>query len=348
MNHQKLERDGENRIIAGVCGGLARYLGVSAKLLRFLFFISIFFSFSLTLWIYLALWFLLPLRRASIRDNLSRDLRKKARNLDRLVEAARERLSLPGLAARLGNVHELIETLLPDLEGRSLNREPQLRPVYEAALVHLPELLENFLRLPSGYAAGQPMNGGKTAQEQLAGQLLELERSLINVARERYGQKFAKTADVLDALQTRFDDDPTAPIRQKLEALQKRAKGRLDAEAEAKIASIKTSLLAALGRLLQTADETDPNLYNVRQIALQYLPDTVDKYLALPPAIAGSEPLMQGKTAKAILHEQLDVLDGALGRLVNSLYQEDAQGLLVHGHFLRDKFLDHRIEWMEK
>ena len=97
MNHRKLERDGENRIIGGVCGGLARYLGVSAKLVRFLFFISIFFSFSLTLWIYLALWFLVPMRRSSIRDNLSRDLRKKARNLDRLVDAARERLSLPGL-----------------------------------------------------------------------------------------------------------------------------------------------------------------------------------------------------------------------------------------------------------
>jgi hypothetical protein len=306
------------------------------------FFFSVFFSFSATFWLYILLWLAVPLRR-STRENLSRDLRKKARRLDTLADQAEGRLSLPGLAARLQNVRELIETLLPDLDSRALKDKPALRPVQEAALAHLPDLLENFLALPAGY--GQAMPGGQSAQEQLAGELAQLEATLHKVLKERYGQKFAQTADALDSLQTRYEDDPAAPFKQKLDALQARAAGRLDAEALAKIEAIKASLLAALGRLLQTADETDPNLYNVRQIALAYLPETVDTYLSLPPALAESE-LSQGKTAQAALHEQLDLLDGALNRLVNSLYQEDAQGLLVHGHFLRDKFVDAQKEWM--
>lgn len=337
---RKFERDMDNRIIGGVCGGLARYFGVNVKLLRFIFFISIFFG-GLGFWTYVLFWIIAPARR-SIRENLSRDLRKKARNLDRLVEEASQRLSLPGVEARLRDLLEIIETLLPEFESKSLGRTPELRPVYEAALVHLPELLENFLRLPAGYANTQPIGGGKTAQEQLALELLQLEGTLHNVMRDRYGQKFAKTADALDTLQTQFEDDPTTPFRQKLESLQARAAGRLDTEAAAKVESIKAALLAALGRLLETADETDPNLYNVRQIALEYLPNTVDKYLALPPGMAGNGT----KTPQAALHEQLDLLNGALNRLVTSLYQEDAQGLLVHGHFLRDKFVDAEHEWM--
>lgn len=345
MSKRKFERDPDNKIIGGVCGGLARYFGVSSKLVRLVFFASFFFG-TLGFWIYLLFWLISPLRR-SMRENLSRDLRKKARNLDRLIAEADERLSLPGLSARLQNVQELIETLLPDFEKRSLDRAPELRPVYEAALVHLPELLDNFLALPAGYAQGRAIQGGQTAQDQLAGELLQLENTLHKVMQERYGQKFTQTAVALDSLQTRYEDDPTAPFKQKLESLQARAAGRLDAEALTKIETIKTSLLAALGRLMQTADETDQNLYNVRQIALEYLPNTVDKYLALPPGFANSE-LTQGKTAQAALHEQLDVLDGALSRMVTSLYQEDAQGLFVHGHFLRDKFIDQQLEWLNQ
>ncbi len=346
MNKRKFERDPDDKIITGVCGGLARYFGVSSRLIRFLFFISVFFSFSLSFWVYILFWLIAPMRR-SIRENLSRELRKKARNLDRLINDANERATLPRLSDKLHSVQELIEPLLPELESRSLNREPELRPVYDAAFVHLPELLENFLRLPANYATATSINGVKTAQEQLYDELQRLEKTLSNVTKGRYGKKFAKSADALDSINNRFEDDPTTPFRLKLESLQSRVAGRLDAEATAKIDSIKNSLLAALSRLLQTADESDPNLYNVRQIALEYLPNTVDKYLALPQGLANNELLSQGKTAQAAFHEQLNLLDGTLNRMVTSLYQEDAQGLLINGHFLRDKFIDGQLEWME-
>lgn len=344
MNKRKFERETDNRIIAGVCGGLARYFRVSSKLVRFLFFLSFFFG-TLGFWVYILLWLILPLRHSS-REKLSRDLRKKARNLDRLAEEASEKLGNSRLVEKLQNMQELIETLLPDFESRKLDKAPELRPVSEAALVHLPELLENFLRLPAAYAQAQAMQGGKTAQDQLAEELLQLEDTLNKVLKERYGQQFAQTSGQFDKLHTRYEDDPTAPFRQQLEALQARAAGRLDAQASAKIETIKASLLTALGKMRQTADETDPNLYNVRQIALEYLPNTVDKFLALPPALIAAETLASGKSPQTALHEQLDVLDSALNRMVNSLYKGDAQELLVHGHFLRDKFLDQQKEWM--
>jgi len=344
MSKKKFERESDNRIIAGVCGGLSRYFGVSSKLVRFLFFLSFFFG-TLGFWVYILLWLISPVRHSS-REKLSRDLRKKARALDRLAEETSQKLGNSRLVEKLQNMQDMIETLLPDFESRSMDKTPELRPVYEATLVHLPELLENYLRLPTAYAQAQAIQGSRTAQDQLAVELLKLEDTLNRVLRERYGQKFARSADKFDSLQTRYEDDPTAPFRQKLEALQARAAGRLDSEATVKIEAIKTSLLAALGRMLQTADETDQNLYNVRQIALEYLPNTVDKFLALPPTMIEVRTSTQGKTPQAALHEQLDVLDNALGKLVSSLYQEDAQGLLVHGHFLRDKFIDEQKEWM--
>jgi phage shock protein PspC (stress-responsive transcriptional regulator) len=334
MSKRKFERDPDDRIIAGVCGGLARYFGIKPRLVRVLFFLSMFFG-LLGFWIYLLFWLIAPQRR-SVRENLSRELRKQVRKLDRLAAEAHDRFSLPGLAGRLADTQELIETLLPDFEKRTLEHTPALRPVYEATLTHLPELLDNYLRLPSQLS--------KSAEEQLDGELQQLEDTLHRVMGERYGQQFAQTSEALDGLQARYADDPTAPFKKKLEALQARAQGRLDGEALAKIETIKTSLLAALSRLLETANETDQNLYNVRQIALEYLPDTVDKYLALPPGMAEAE-LSQGKTAKTLLHEQLDVLDTTLNRMVKGLYQDDAQELLIQGHFLRDKFLTQQ-EWL--
>ncbi len=355
MNKRKFERDPDDRIIAGVCGGLARYFGVSSKIVRILFLIPFIpsFLFPLGAWIssgsailtYILFWVIGPMRRSTI-ENLSRDMRKKARSLDKLVNDTCARVNLPGLSARLKNVHEMIQTLLPELESKSLSKEPELRPVYDAALVHLPELLENFLRLPSNYAQGQPISGVKTAQDHLSDELQKLERTLVNVTKGRYGQKFARSVDALDSISSRYEDDPTAPYRLKLESLQSKMASRLDPEATAKLENIKNSLIAALGRLMQTVDESDANLYNVKQIALEYLPNTVDKYLALPQGLADNEPLSQGKTAQAAFHEQLNVLDGALNRMVTSLYQEDAQGLFVHGHFLRDKFLDGQVEWL--
>lgn len=60
MNTQRrLTRSVVDKKIAGVCAGLARYLGVDATVLRIIFLISIFFG-SLGFWVYLIVWLVAP------------------------------------------------------------------------------------------------------------------------------------------------------------------------------------------------------------------------------------------------------------------------------------------------
>ena len=57
----KLSRSQNERVIAGVCGGLAEHLGVSASPLRVVWVLGAVFSAAFPgLFLYLALWYLLP------------------------------------------------------------------------------------------------------------------------------------------------------------------------------------------------------------------------------------------------------------------------------------------------
>lgn len=55
---RKLYRSRRNRIIGGVCGGIARYFDVDVTLVRVLF--AILFFTSVSLWIYIILWIVIP------------------------------------------------------------------------------------------------------------------------------------------------------------------------------------------------------------------------------------------------------------------------------------------------
>lgn len=60
----KLHRSKNNRMLAGVFGGVAEYLGWSPNMLRFLFVLSIPLTVTVSLWVamvaYVFLWFLMP------------------------------------------------------------------------------------------------------------------------------------------------------------------------------------------------------------------------------------------------------------------------------------------------
>ena len=56
---KKLQRDTRNKVIGGVCSGLANYFGIDAALVRLLFAIA-FFVFSTGFWIYIILWIVMP------------------------------------------------------------------------------------------------------------------------------------------------------------------------------------------------------------------------------------------------------------------------------------------------
>ena len=56
---KKLHLSDNDKIIAGVCGGLAESIGIKANILRLIFVISLFFGFSGG-WLYLLLFIVLP------------------------------------------------------------------------------------------------------------------------------------------------------------------------------------------------------------------------------------------------------------------------------------------------
>ena len=59
MESRKLYRNRSDKILAGVCGGLARYLNLDATVVRLLF-VLLFFLGGHGLLIYLILWILMP------------------------------------------------------------------------------------------------------------------------------------------------------------------------------------------------------------------------------------------------------------------------------------------------
>jgi phage shock protein PspC (stress-responsive transcriptional regulator) len=58
-NRKRLFRDGDDKILGGVCSGVANYLGVDPVWVRIFFAVS-FFVFSVGFWIYIALWIAVP------------------------------------------------------------------------------------------------------------------------------------------------------------------------------------------------------------------------------------------------------------------------------------------------
>ncbi|GAA1872040.1 PspC domain-containing protein [Asanoa iriomotensis] len=58
--YKQLRRTSDDKIIAGVCGGLGRYFGVDPVLMRVIFAITVVLTGGLALFAYPVLWFLMP------------------------------------------------------------------------------------------------------------------------------------------------------------------------------------------------------------------------------------------------------------------------------------------------
>ena len=58
-NQKKLQRDKQNKVIGGVCSGLAKYFDMDVSLIRLLFAIAFCF-FSTGFWMYIILWIVMP------------------------------------------------------------------------------------------------------------------------------------------------------------------------------------------------------------------------------------------------------------------------------------------------
>jgi len=109
--------------------------------------------------------------------------------------------------------------------------------------------------------------------------------------------------------------------------------------------SIKESIIEILPRLAKQ-EGTPYDAHVIRQTALEYLPDMLETFLALPPAFARLHPLKDGKTAKQIFVGQLQLLDAEMKKLAVDILKDDTEALIVHGNFLREKFQGSDKDWL--
>ena len=128
-----------------------------------------------------------------------------------------------------------------------------------------------------------------------------------------------------------------AEIREELEKVARTTRRRAPREIYLKVDSIKDSILSILPQLMLLG-EGDRSLYTIRQTALEYLPQALQNYFNLPAQFANFYPLRNGKTARQLLGDQLDILDREMKAIVADYAVNDMQKLLAHGRFLEQKF----------
>lgn len=82
----------------------------------------------------------------------------------------------------------------------------------------------------------------------------------------------------------------------------------------------------------------DEDRYMLRETIARYLPETLANYLKLPPLYRRYHAVRDGKTAEALLGEQLGTLDVGLKDMMDRVFRAEAQDLLTQGRFLEGKF----------
>ena len=82
---KKLYRSKTDKKVAGVCGGLAKYLNIDVTLVRIIFLIALICG-SAGFWIYLVLWIVAPEARTAAEKCELRGIPATAENIRRFTE----------------------------------------------------------------------------------------------------------------------------------------------------------------------------------------------------------------------------------------------------------------------
>jgi hypothetical protein len=136
-----------------------------------------------------------------------------------------------------------------------------------------------------------------------------------------------KVADVID---------PRA-VERSLARLERRIAGRVPYAIWAKTSSIAS----AINETLPRAGALGPGAaghYALVACATDYLPTTLQAYLDLPRSYADHHSVVNGKTSRVLLIEQLDVLAAEIKEIADAVNRADTDRLIVNGRFLATKF----------
>jgi hypothetical protein len=148
--------------------------------------------------------------------------------------------------------------------------------------------------------------------------------------RQRRERDFATAATAItDSPRPRphADDRQPRPIR----------KPELPIDVQVKVEQIRHKVDV----LLSYAERFPPfskDLFLVKQTANEYLPRTIEAYLAMPPHVAERPLAPAGPTPHQELKSQLDLLDTKLDQIAQDLQRQDVDRLLANRQFLEERF----------
>jgi hypothetical protein len=125
------------------------------------------------------------------------------------------------------------------------------------------------------------------------------------------------------------EDDPRAAL---LGALL-RARGRIPAGTSERLLRVQARIEAVLARAA-AAPVGDADAYVVREAALRYIPDAIERYLALP---ADAPKTAAGLTPAQELDSQIEIIDARVQQVLDASARELVGDLEAHGRFLQDR-----------
>jgi septum formation topological specificity factor MinE len=124
-------------------------------------------------------------------------------------------------------------------------------------------------------------------------------------------------------------------ISRRLDIVVTQARSHLTPEMVTSLESVRGSIEEVLPRLVGSDNQ---DLFTVKETVLRYLPETLANYIELPPVFRSTRTIKDGKTAKQLLGEQLQVLDDKMREVVANVAASDAMALVSNGKFLEAKF----------
>lgn len=149
-----------------------------------------------------------------------------------------------------------------------------------------------------------------------------------------FGFLIRKKDDILHFQQTLTAEQ----ITDELNRLMHTVKNRISPDSYTHLQNIQSSIMSVLPQLV-AGRFANQDLFTIKKTVFDYLPATLENYLKLPSVYASMHVVQDGKTPKMLLNEQLALIDNSMQQVVHSIYNEDAQALLVN-----QRFLEHRLQ----
>ena len=143
---------------------------------------------------------------------------------------------------------------------------------------------------------------------------------------------------------TLFGTQDTHDITDGLTRLLVSIRNRVAADVYNEVGSICRSIVETLPQNGTGIDPADPNVNLIRQTALNYLPQALDAYLAIPRMYAEGRPVQDGKTAHDILMDQLKLMDSKMKEMANAIAQNDTERLLANARFVQERFASSSLQ----